>query len=615
MMFKNFIALLFFTLLSIIYFDAFAVETEKDIEIRIDSLCQLAWDIKSHNAPLAIEYADEALRLAKSIDNDALICQALFYMGGVLNVAGQANAALNYLEKALEFVDKKTDPLLKARIYNGIGLAKVDIGEYTKALENYNKALEVYKKIDDKEGIALQLQNIGVVYHLTGRTNDALKNYLEAISILEKLDGAESGIIANNYTNTAIVFMSINENDKAIEYYNKAKNIYTENNDLGGLAHVYLNMGVMYFTENLDSALNYHSLAVKKFEEMDSRSKYATSLAYVADVYREKGEFQKAADNYKTAIKILDDEGFVYGQAATLTGLGSLHREQGNFDSAISYITKSLELSKTIGALNLQKIAMRELAQTYYKSEDYKSAYDYLNKHKALSDSLLNEEKIKIIKSLEYSYQAEIQQQEIERLKAEQTAFRTRTRALIVIFVILLASLGIIINKQRTIRIKEKLNAKTQKELADEKLRLTESELKFRKKLLLNYALRVTEKNNLLSEISQKLRNLDKKTDKDVNAIIQSIKMNLLLPGERYELDKMTEQAGTEFFIKIDRINPNLTLTEKKICVFLSFGFNSKDIGGIMNISSKTIDNYRSSIRKKLNIQDEVLLNDFFSEM
>ncbi len=615
--------LIILTILSVFGFDNIAspdnktenIYRDKSLTNSIDSLCQLAWDLKSSNSVIAIEYANEALLLARESRNNELISKALFYLGSALIVAGQPNPALKYLEEALKLIDKNNSPLLSARIYNGIGLAKVDIGEYTDALDKYNMALNIYREIKDTEGIALQLQNIGVVHHLVGRTEDALNNYLNAIAKLETLDDADPGIIANNYTNTAIIFLTINEKQKALEFFASAENIYKEKNDLAGLAHVYLNKGVLYFTIDLDSSLFYHNLALQKYKEQENRTKYATSLSYVADVYREKGEYEKSAGNYKIAIQILDEEGFLYGKSAALSGLGSLYRELGDYDNAIINISKALEIAASIDGLNLQKIALAELAETYYSAGDYKYAFDNYRLYKNMSDSLLSMEKLKVIKSLEYSYKAEKKQREIEKLTADQNLIKTRFRALAVIFFIVLMSLVIIINKQRIIRKKENLNSITQKLLAEEKLKLTESELKFRKKLLLNYALRVTEKNNLLSEISIRLKNLDKKTDKDFSEIIQSIKMNLLLPNERYELDKMTEQAGADFFSKIDRINPNLTLTEKKVCVFLSFGFNSKDISGIMNISSKTIDNYRSSIRKKLNIHEDDSMNDFFSDM
>ncbi len=579
---------------------------------KTDSLCAWSWEIRNVSSAQALEYASEALLYARESGSNRLICKALFHKGSSLNNSGQPKLALEYLYEALDYLKFNDDPMLSARIYNAIGLASVNISEYDEAIDFYNKAIQVYEASDDQEGIALQLQNIGVVYYLIGRSEDALDYYLRAVTILEKLKDASPSILANNYINTAIVYIQIEDLIKARFFFDKASEIYNKLNDDSGLAHTYLNMGVMYFSVNIDSSLYYHKNALEKYMQLANQINYAISLSYVADVYREKALYEIAGEYYVEAIKILENEDFIYGETAARIGQGIYFRKTGNFFKSIETLKLAMELAKSIDALNLQTNASAELALSFEAMNEYKEALNYHKLHKELSDSLFNMERLKIIKSLEYSYESEKKQREIDSLKASQNLIRLRMISFIVILLILIFSLSLFIFKQRQVRKKEKMHAEAERLLAEEKLRTTESELNLRKKLLLNYALRVTEKNNLLSEISERLREIDFKNKRDVSALISSIKMNLLMPGEREELDRLVQQTGAMFFERINSINPNLTETEKKICVFLSFGFNSKDIAGIMNITSKTIDNYRSSVRKKLNITEQTSLQEFF---
>ncbi len=595
--------------------DAILVNHSWSVERQVDSLCEWSWQNRAIDSRLSLEYAHQALETAEKNRNKHLICKALFHNGSAFFNSGRPQIALEYYFKARDLIDEQTTALLRARIYNGIGLASVDIAEYEDALFYYNLALDVYKSEEDREGIALQLQNIGVIYHMVGRTVDALRNYLEAVRILEQLDTVRPGILANNYLNTAIVFMQIDEHEKALYYYLKADKIYSNLGDILGLAHLYSNMGVLYFQSNLDSSLYYHKQALDFYQKLSKEISVGTSMNYVADIYRERGNYQLALSFYVDAIKILNQEGHLYGEAAGLNGLGILYRLMNNPNKSVEILTKSFEIAQRIDAMNLQIMSSKELFQTFEGMGNFKEALKYLIIHKQLSDSLFSLEKLQIIKSLEFSYETEKNQREIENLNNEKKLIRSRLYSIAILATLVVVFLLILLNRQRKIQLKEKLFAQSQKEYADEKLKSAEYEIDLRKKLLLNYALRITEKNNFLTEIQVKLKKITDVNKKNLSDIVTSIRMNLPLANEKEELENLIDKVGTVFFSKIEGISPLLTETEKRICVFLSFGFSSKDISGIMNISPKTIDNYRSSIRKKLNISDEKNLNDYLSNL
>jgi tetratricopeptide (TPR) repeat protein/DNA-binding CsgD family transcriptional regulator len=591
------------------------IKPQWTIHQQIDSLCSWSWEIRKSQAEDALLYAEAALKLSKQSDNEYYLSKTLFYKATALNNLGKPEDALSCYYESEQYINPKTHPKLAARVYNGIGLASTDIGKYDKSIEYYEKAIAVYKAQEDTEGVALQLQNLGVVYYLIGRTDEALANYLKAIETLENLESATPEILANNYTNTAIVFMEIQDYDKAIAHFNKAEKIYQNKNDIAGLAHVYLNKGVMYYDINQDSALFYHNSALKNFRKTGNHINAAVALSYAADVQRDLGQFDTALMKYDSAIYTLSSEGFTYGEISARIGKGILLRETGQYLKSIESLEKSMELAESIDALNLQISASLELSNTYAKQENFKAAYEYHKAHKALSDSLLNKEKLEMIKSLEYSYETEKRQRKITELTSKQSIMRLRFLAFISIFVLITVALIIFIYKQNTIRKKEKLHESMQRKLNETKLNSTQSELNLKKKLLLNYALRVTEKNKLLADISEGLKQISGKEKPYTQRLISSIKINLLLPGEREELNELIAQAGEDFFKKINHLSQNLTNTEQRVCVFLAFGFSSKDIAGLMNISSKTIDNYRSSIRKKLEIPDSVQLQSYFKTL
>lgn len=605
----------FFIFIIIILFSGKLTANKSSLHSEIDSLLSLSWELKDSESIIALNHAKDALEKSQIIDDDYYIGKSLFYLGTCKNRLGKTQAAIDNFYLAIEKLTEFNDDLLNARIYNGLGLALSDEGRYYDAMSYYDKALIIYEDINDLEGIALQIQNKGVIYYIVGRAEEALRHYKKSIKILNDVDDVLPGIIANNHINTAIVYMSIGQTDKALEYFTGAEQIYIETNDLAGLAHLYLNMGVMYFSFDLESSLHYHTLAKNNYKKLNVETKYAQSLGYVADIFRLKKEYEQAEIYYNKALGILDNQDFVFGKITALSGLGILYRDIGRYNESVDLLKQALEYSQKIDALELQVITSNELSQAYFEIKDYENAFNYSSKHKILNDSLINIEKIKEIKNIQYAFEFDEKQREIEALKLEQRTTNLKFVFFVIILSILLLSLSIVVNKQRIIRKKEKLRAKMFEELSDEKIKSYESELMFRKKILLNYALRITEKNNLLSDISNQLKKLKSPTKSELQRIIQNIRINLILHGEREEINQLIEKVGEEFFKKIDSISPDLTKTEKKVCVFLSLGFSSKDISGIMNISARTIDNYRSSIRKKMSIADDVNLNNYFNDL
>lgn len=80
-----------------------------------------------------------------------------------------------------------------------------------------------------------------------------------------------------------------------------------------------------------------------------------------------------------------------------------------------------------------------------------------------------------------------------------------------------------------------------------------------------------------------------------------------VLAGKYYltasALDQFVRTALAEhknsFF---DRSNPSLTVRENEILKLISEGYRTKDIAGLLNLSSRTVEKHRYNIMKKLNI-------------
>lgn len=72
------------------------------------------------------------------------------------------------------------------------------------------------------------------------------------------------------------------------------------------------------------------------------------------------------------------------------------------------------------------------------------------------------------------------------------------------------------------------------------------------------------------------------------------------------------QERYPNFTTKLLKINPNLVVSELRFCALLSLNFTTKEIAKFTFISTKTVENKKTRIRKRLNIPNDVLISIWF---
>jgi tetratricopeptide (TPR) repeat protein len=617
--------------LLILVFSMFSCEKTKPIQktTEIDMLCDSAWFYRRIDFEKALQFADKAIIEAEK-NNPNLLGKAYYHKGSCYLNNGKSQEAISYYEMAKgKFDDSDTFYLGKA--LNGIGLAYADLSRFEEAKGYYQQSFNFFKKQNNIENQAVAIQNIGVIEYQQGNIKEALDKYLQVDSIFRQLPNVAKGRIAINLTNLAIVYNVLKEHKKARSIYKQAIENFEAINDLVGMAQVYVNLGVSYFDSDIDSSFYYHSKSLEISESFGHEIGIANGLTYVGDIYREKGDFEKAVSNYNKATELLRTNQFTFGLINTLISLADVYKRTEKYDLAIKSVNEAIDSTVSTGTLDHQQRAYTQLYEIYKKKKDYEKALNTSIIVQSLKDSIVNTEKYEAIKSIEAKFESHKKQNQIDQLTIEKELISLRYTAGIVFVILLLAVVLIVLNRRLIIRKRNLALIEAQKQIAEQNLILaqieleksntnkklaeielenerlknekTEAELELRKKLLLNYALRISNKNEFLLNIKEKLKDKNIPDTDRLKQVSTLINRNLIAETELKELDTIMESVGAEFFLKLAKYSAEFNETEKKICVFLSLDMSSKDISSILAISPKTIDNYRSSIRKKLGIE------------
>ncbi|MGB5981293.1 MAG: LuxR C-terminal-related transcriptional regulator [Nonlabens sp.] len=155
----------------------------------------------------------------------------------------------------------------------------------------------------------------------------------------------------------------------------------------------------------------------------------------------------------------------------------------------------------------------------------------------------------------------------------------------------------------------EVINLKNNNDLIQVRNEKLKSEMEHRSKELAVATMGTIRKNELLNEISSIADNLpDSPPAKELKKIV---KKNLSSKKDWISFEEAFNNADKDFFKKIKSIHPNLTTGDLRLCVYLRLNLSSKEIAPLLHISPRSVEIKRYRLRKKMNLEKDVNLNDY----
>ena len=371
------------------------------------------------------EFGNKALQLSKKLDNKIEEGNANLNLGNANIILGNYPKALNYFSSAKTiFENQSNNSDAKkglAKALGSIGIVFSEQSNYAKSLEFYLKSVTIYEEINDQEKCAKLYNNIGVIYQSQKNYTKAIDYFSKTQKIQEKLKDINIGI---TYTNIANSYLNLKNNEKAFNFYLKAKSSLDINPNQRALGEWYNNFGLYYKeTNNPRNAIENWNLAIATFQNIDDK----------------------------------------FGIQDSYYNLAQLNFEQNNLLDAISNANKSLQLATEIQVLEQKVLSEKLLSDIYQKQGNSNLSLFHLRNFTVLKDSLTNEENIR--KSVEVAMNYEFQKKQDEQKLLLKEESKRNKLWLLFCGVLLLSLLGIGFLIYNRNQVKTKLTL--QKELAE----------------------------------------------------------------------------------------------------------------------------------------------------
>lgn len=176
------------------------------------------------------------------------------------------------------------------------------------------------------------------------------------------------------------------------------------------------------------------------------------------------------------------------------------------------------------------------------------------------------------------------------------------------------------IEKKRALKRKddeiESITQRSEEEIMQLKNVQLQSEIDFKNQELTSSAMHLIQKNKLLHDIKNSLKNL---TEEDKNQqltsqfkrLIKSIDKDLDGAEEWSRFSENFDQVHGNFITRLKEKYPELTPQEIKFSAYLRMNLNTKEIANLLGISVRGVEIGRYRVRKKLALTRQENLNDF----
>lgn len=339
-------------------------------EEHITSLINKAKDYYEINPDSCLILGKQAYNLSIKNNYNKGVADALYWQAKAYYKTGEYEKAVKFSFHAIENYKSLNDTIYIAKSYSNAGLSYSYLNKYDSALYCQQKCLDYYLLTDNKKSIAIAYNNIGSAQINLGNYKDAIYAFTKSMELFEQID-FETGVgscmlnIGQIYDRMAGRSDTI-LNNKALEYYYKAHDIYQKINDLNKLGETYNAIGIQF-----NQKANIYEQILKTEKDTIEKHRIITII---------NNYYKKAIDNYLKAHSIFTKTGNSLGVAQVTNNIGTIYSNQGKYDKALVYLEKALKINEDLN--NREEIATNclSIAECYRKTNNYDKALKYADK-------------------------------------------------------------------------------------------------------------------------------------------------------------------------------------------------------------------------------------------
>jgi tetratricopeptide (TPR) repeat protein len=295
------------------------------------------------NCQAALDAVEHANKLYQELGDPLGQANALTQLGEIRGFVDDYRGAVHDLEQALHLYRELDNPLGQANALAWLGKMRRYAGDLPGAIPSLEQALSLYRRVGERDGEGTMLMSLGNAQRLTGDFAGAARNLEQALRLFDHLDhhlgraNALCGLgelrhLAGDYPDAARLL------EQGLRLYHELGNRMGQAN-----AQVWLG-SLRQSTGDLTGAAQLLQAAVDTFRSLGSRRSEAWALNPYAAVIAATGDLRHAKTLYLDALRLARATGQHDDEAVALEGLAENHLSTGETEPALAHLAQALEV-------------------------------------------------------------------------------------------------------------------------------------------------------------------------------------------------------------------------------------------------------------------------------
>lgn len=254
---------------------------------------------------MAIDYYEQALVIAREIDQKDEIAANLANIGQLKTLQGNYEEAIHYMEEALAIDRELGDESVIATDLNTLGRLYESWGMYEKAIDYLQQALVIDERSGREEKMAIRYNSMGLVYKSWKKYDKALESFNKALEMDRKLNNEEKVALRNS--NIGSTYLAMGKASRAIEFLNSGTEYFKERGMNSYLASGYLDLGKAHLLlKNYFKAEEYLRTSLNISIDEDYRTWRIGALEALTELYSSMGRYDLALETYHKFVELKD---------------------------------------------------------------------------------------------------------------------------------------------------------------------------------------------------------------------------------------------------------------------------------------------------------------------
>jgi tetratricopeptide (TPR) repeat protein len=280
------------------------------------------------NIKRAHQLADAALEIAHKIADAEALGLANRAKANALWFGGQLHSAIELFQVALKQFEGAGAEQEAGRTLSSSIQPLMLLGRYERALEVAEQARGIFRRAGDLWRLARLEINVANIHQRQARSSEALEAYERAYQQLGPYKDQEA--MAAALHNMAVCLISLNDFERAIETYRRARNVSAENNMPLVVAQSDYNIAYLYFLRG-DYQRAIQGLGATRDLCRKNQLEYHSALCDLdqSEIYLELNLSREAAQLAQRAQKQFEKLGIVLEAGRSLVNLAiALHQQE-----------------------------------------------------------------------------------------------------------------------------------------------------------------------------------------------------------------------------------------------------------------------------------------------